>query len=70
MNRDYNVEVVGCDGDTGVIASLTDEEAACLIRVAAQVTAASEFNCHPRMVVWLVGDPKPDLDSDDSDGAT
>lgn len=49
----YLITVHGCDDDTSVVVGLTDIEAGAVQRVAACISAASEFSCMPRMTIRL-----------------
>lgn len=67
MSRDYNVKLVGCDADTQTVVHLSDEHAEIVRFVAEAVTAESSYSCHPRMVVWPVGETAPELSYPDED---
>lgn len=49
--RQWLVTVSGCDDSTEAWVELTDNEAAAVEKVAAQINAASTYNCQPTMQI-------------------
>lgn len=59
----YLVKASGCDDSTRVVVDLDPEQAAAVATVAAAVTAASEFDCQPRLAIT----PLAEVDEDEMD---
>ena len=47
----YDIEVEGCHDSTRVTVDLSPTQLALLTEIATKITAASEFDCMPRMTV-------------------
>lgn len=50
----HRVTVSGCDDETEIVVALTIEEADVVARIAALITAASDYGCQPRMKIAMV----------------